>query len=263
MFGTTWFGAYRTQPLGGLCFGGLPWPSKLGSSLPPGSLGRKGATNPFSLPCVTRLHLDPTLGPTPAVPSSCEAAVPSTGDWKTCRSGWRRKEGIKGPYGLIWIWNLSYWTPHWAGLSTYVSPDLREVASYLYFSLTKNSQACLGGKSPFFKLWNPWYPYTQSSQKLVALTWEHKIHPWSSQGENLSLGPTDNTQEFVTRASSSGVGDQMPLPSPSVNRATESDVSEMGTFPLVFSEQSPDSAQSVTRTLPEIPQLSELLSLFP
>ena len=118
MFGTTWFGAYRTQPLGGLCFGGLPWPSKLGSSLPPGSLGRRGATNLISLPCVTRLHLDPTLGPMPAAPSSCEAAVPSTGDWKNCRSGWRRKEGIKGPYGLIWIWNLSYWTPHWAGLST-------------------------------------------------------------------------------------------------------------------------------------------------
>ena len=118
MFETTWFGAYRTQPLGGLCFGGLPWPSKrdgslFGSSLPPGSLGRREATNLFSLPCVTHLHLDPTLGPMPAAPSSCEAAVPSTGDWKTCRSGWRRKEGIKGPYGLIWIWNLSYGAPHW------------------------------------------------------------------------------------------------------------------------------------------------------
>lgn len=74
---------------------------------------------------------------------------------------------------------------------------------------------------------------------------------------------TDHTQEFVTRASPSGVGDQMPLPSPSVNRATDSDVSEMGTFPQVLSEQSPDSALSVTRTLTKIPQLSELLSLFP
>ena len=34
----------------------------------------------------------------------------------------------------------------------------------------------------------------------------------------------------MTRASSSGVGDQMPLPSPSVNRATDSDVSGWGPF---------------------------------
>ena len=119
VFGTAWFGAYRTQPLGGLCFGGLPWPSKVGSSRPPGSPGRRGATNLFSLPCVTHLHLDLTLGPKPEAPSSCEAAVPSTGDWKTCRSGWRSKKDIKGPYGLIWIWNLSYWAgqvypPLWA-----------------------------------------------------------------------------------------------------------------------------------------------------
>lgn len=67
----------------------------------------------------------------------------------------------------------------------------------------------------------------------------------------------------MTRASSLGVNDQMPLPSPSVNRATDSDVSEMRTFLQVLSEQSPDSALSVTRTLTEIPQLSELLSLFP
>lgn len=79
-FRTSLSGDDRTQPLDGLCLGALLWPSEPGSSLPPGSL-IKGAANFLSLPCVTCLHLDPTLETkAAAAPSWCEAAVPSTGN---------------------------------------------------------------------------------------------------------------------------------------------------------------------------------------
>ena len=74
-----------------------------------------------------------------------------------------------------------------------------------------------------------------------------------SRSRAFHLGTIDHTQEFATRASSTGFGDQMPPPNPSVNRATDSDASVMGTFPQVLSDQDPHRDTSVIRDLASIP----------
>lgn len=99
--------------------------------------------------------------------------------------------------------------------------------------------------SPFFKAGNSTLNDPNSGIQTPSLVF--------SRSRAFHLGTIDHTQEFATRDSSSGFGDQMPPPNPSVNRATDSDASVMGTFPQVLSDQDPHRDTSVNRGLASIP----------
>lgn len=99
--------------------------------------------------------------------------------------------------------------------------------------------------SPFFKAGNSTLNDPNSGIQTPSLVF--------SRSRAFHLGTIDHTQEFATRVSSSGFGDQMPPPNPSVNRATDSDASVMGTFPQVLSDQDPHRDTSVNRGLASIP----------
>lgn len=150
VFRTSWSGDNRTQPLGGLCLGNQLWPSWPHSSLSPGSLVKE-ATNFLlsqgSPACTWTPPWEPSQQSLPRVKLQCHLLVTRKPAGQAGRKG---KEESKVHYGWIWSWNLICWTPHWS-FCHLCELRVDVGAPFLYVLLTKDTQSCLSGQSPFFK----------------------------------------------------------------------------------------------------------------